>query len=153
MKELLQSYRVKINFDLKDGNGFTILDYAAISKSPETVKTLLDAGAKVDLQNQEGYTALHYAALNQNTDIILLLINKGADINIKNKYKISPLYSVQDTTKPEYKNNADLFYKQNAQLLIEKLSKLELDESGMAKFTKKVTEENNSPSTTHVICR
>jgi ankyrin repeat protein len=55
--------------------------------TPELVRTLLDAGAKVDVPDVRGMTPLMLAVAHdrQNIEVIRLLIARGADVNAKSR--------------------------------------------------------------------
>lgn len=59
-------------------NGNTALMMAAFKRDGDTVRALLDKGAKV---NQPGWTALHYAAASGDAAIAQLLIERGAKLD------------------------------------------------------------------------
>lgn len=59
-------------------NGNTALMMAAFKRDGDTVRALLDKGAKV---NQPGWTALHYAAASGDAAIAQLLVERGAKLD------------------------------------------------------------------------
>jgi len=67
--------------------GLTPLMMASTFCSPELVKTLLDAGAKVNAVDFRGMTPLMYAVSSetQNPAVAGLLLKAGADVNAKSK--------------------------------------------------------------------
>ena len=66
------------DLERKAVNGNTALMMAAFKRDADTVRALLDKGAKV---NQPGWTALHYAAASGDVAIAQLLIERGAQVN------------------------------------------------------------------------
>lgn len=66
------------DLERKAVNGNTALMMAAFKRDGDTVRALLDKGAKV---NQPGWTALHYAAASGDVAIAQLLIERGAQVN------------------------------------------------------------------------
>lgn len=59
--------------------GFTPLSEAARAGRLETVRLLLDRGAKIHLANKYAYTPLHVAAQWGRPRIVKLLLKRGAD--------------------------------------------------------------------------
>jgi len=59
-------------------NGNTALMMAAFKRDEDTVRLLIDKGAKI---NQAGWTALHYAAASGDEAIAALLIARGAKLD------------------------------------------------------------------------
>ena len=66
------------DLERKAVNGNTALMMAAFKRDGDTVRALLDKGAKV---NQPGWTALHYAAASGDVATAQLLIERGAQVN------------------------------------------------------------------------
>jgi ankyrin repeat protein len=66
------------DLERKAVNGNTALMMAAFKRNGDTVRALLDKGAKV---NQPGWTALHYAAASGDSAIAQLLIERGAKLD------------------------------------------------------------------------
>ena len=60
------------------------LHSAAASRSTETARLLLAAGASPDAQQTGGYTPLHEAALHADVELIDLLFEYGASVVIRN---------------------------------------------------------------------
>jgi ankyrin repeat protein len=84
---------IKGNLDYKDEDGWTALmmasRYSNDASSLETVKALIDAGAKLNMQNNEGYTALMLASgLSNKTsslETVKILIEAGANLDLQHK--------------------------------------------------------------------
>ena len=66
------------DLERKAVNGNTALMMAAFKRDGDTVRALLDKGAKV---NQPGWTALHYAAASGDAAIAQLLIERGGKLD------------------------------------------------------------------------
>ena len=63
-----------------DATDRSALMYASTGPYADTVKVLLEAGAKVNLiDNQEGFTALMFAAAEGQSEIVTLLLDASAD--------------------------------------------------------------------------
>ena len=73
-----------------DDHGDSVLMNAGLNASATTVKTLLNAGAKVAYASRKKVTALHYAAQG-NCEVIPLLVKAGADINARDQDGNTPL--------------------------------------------------------------
>ena len=56
-----------------------------------SVRALLDAGAKVDETDDDGITVLSWAAIGNRVDMARLLIERGADVNHVDKKGMTPL--------------------------------------------------------------
>lgn len=91
VKQLLEK---KADVNAKDDNDQTPLHLAAeLREEKDTVKALLDAGARVDQQTRDLLeTPLHLAAKSNNANAVTQLIAKGANINVKNKHGQTPLH-------------------------------------------------------------
>jgi ankyrin repeat protein len=57
----------------------------------DSVRVLLDAGAKVDEADNDGVTLLDWAAIANRAEIVRLLIQRGADVNHVDKNGMTPL--------------------------------------------------------------
>jgi len=80
VKELLTHTGIDVN-----EKGTRTLICAAYSNNPETMKLLLDKGAKVDAENEGGYTALMAAARKGYINITQQLLAARADVNAQSK--------------------------------------------------------------------
>ena len=67
------------NPNISDYDGVTPLMHAAFAEGNETVKLLLEHGAKVNQKNIQGHTALSYAYSSGNEESIKLLLIYGAN--------------------------------------------------------------------------
>jgi ankyrin repeat protein len=67
----------------QSASGYTPLMFASFFGSPETVKTLIAAGAKLNAKNTRGETALILAVLNGCEANVKVLIESGIDVNAK----------------------------------------------------------------------
>ncbi|MCY3538132.1 MAG: ankyrin repeat domain-containing protein [Cyanobacteria bacterium MAG IRC4_bin_6] len=91
VKALLDS---RANLKVRDKKGLTPLHWAAaLSKTPEVVKALVDAGADSNArEDQLGHTPLHEAARRRKTpEVVKVLLDAGADPNAQDKYGVTPL--------------------------------------------------------------
>ena len=82
--------KFKINPEIKDEDGNSLLNLAVQCDSYEIIDFLLSSGALPNSQNKKLNTPLHYALTHQNFKIADLLIKNGADENIKNKEGLTP---------------------------------------------------------------
>jgi ankyrin repeat protein len=78
-------------------NGNSLLHYAIISGTPETIKYLLSLKLNINLQNKRGVTPLHYAANQRRTDNFELLLKNGANPRIKDNDGKDPIFVALDT--------------------------------------------------------
>jgi ankyrin repeat protein len=70
--------------DLRFGEQFTYLHYAAIRGSAAVVRALVEAGAPVDARSVCGATPLAYAAtVGKSIEVVRELVARGADVNAK----------------------------------------------------------------------
>jgi ankyrin repeat protein len=63
----------------------------ATSHRTDSVRALLDAGAKVDEADDDGITVLSWAAIANRVEMARLLIKRGADVNHVDKKGMTPL--------------------------------------------------------------
>ncbi|TPX35066.1 hypothetical protein SmJEL517_g02378 [Synchytrium microbalum] len=89
MTRLLRFY--KADLDDVDHDGNTAVHLAIGMKATETVKALVELGARLDIVNNLGNSCLHAAARQRAAGMVNLLIDKGADKGIANKEGMSPL--------------------------------------------------------------
>lgn len=69
---------------LRDENGKSLLDWAAMYGQIEVMKELLRRGADVNSQDNEGKTPLMSASSQNHLDAVKLLVESGAALEIKN---------------------------------------------------------------------
>lgn len=79
--KLIDEFRTDVNTPL-DGDGWTVLHYAAIRNKPQLVRILIDKGADINVQSKYKRTALHYAAMFEHSDIVRILVEAGADSTV-----------------------------------------------------------------------
>lgn len=72
------------NLNAIDLNGYTVLHYAAMSNSLETINFLLDSKIDINQKNMLGETPIFNAVRTNNLKVIKLLIKKGAEVNLCN---------------------------------------------------------------------
>lgn len=82
----------------------------------ETLKTLLEHGAKVNHKDETGRTALHDAAMYSGKEVINLLISYGADVNAGDEDHCTPLHQAAmlnniEAAKALVEHGADIFAK------------------------------------------
>ena len=84
---LANTFAGKVKFGDIQLIGLTPLMVAAPYGSPQLIKTLLDAGAKVNAKDCRGMTPLMLAVASetQNVEVARLLIKAGADVNVKSE--------------------------------------------------------------------
>jgi len=75
-----------------DGDGWSVLHYAARHGHTEVVKTLIQAGANLNVQPKiYGRAPLHFAAIAPaRLDASIELINFGADVTLKDSKRRTP---------------------------------------------------------------
>jgi ankyrin repeat protein len=76
--------------------GMTPLIYAARDGRLESVKLLLDAGARIDQAEVNGQTALLMATMSGKVETARLLIQRGANVNAQDWYGRTPVWAVID---------------------------------------------------------
>nr|WP_253309384.1 ankyrin repeat domain-containing protein [Rickettsia endosymbiont of Ceutorhynchus assimilis] len=113
----------------QDENGLTLLHRAAGNNNKESVKLLLEYGAKVDVQSKDGHTPLHYAAALGYVEIAEYLIDKGADVDAQDKAEYTPLYYAlandnKELAKLLIKHGADRSLIKDEGLIIDRLNSM-----------------------------
>ena len=81
-----------INFPVTSHLEHTALSAAVLAGQVETVKFLLQAGAKVDTKGYGEGTALFSAAEKGNLEMIQILLAAGANVNAVNGFSNTPLF-------------------------------------------------------------
>ena len=77
----------------RDGDGRTLLHYAAREGHLEVVKYLINKGSNInEKDNYGGRIPLHYAAMNEHLEVVKYLINKGANIDEKDNRGVTALH-------------------------------------------------------------
>ena len=82
--------KFKMNPDLTDNDGNSLLSLAVQSNSFQIVNYLINAGASVNTQNKSNNTPLHFALSFHNFEIADMLIKSGANEKIQNKSGMTP---------------------------------------------------------------
>ena len=82
--------KFKMNPDLCDNDGNSLLSLAVQSNSFQIVNYLINAGASVNNQNKSNNTPLHFALSFHNFEIADMLIKTGANEKIQNKSGMTP---------------------------------------------------------------
>lgn len=81
------------NLDIIGLNGHTPLTIACESGLAETVKMLINNGAKaLNKSDDSGFAPLHYACQLGNSDIVQTLIKAGANVNEMSANKLMPIH-------------------------------------------------------------
>eukprot|EP00118_Oscarella_pearsei_P018653 m.192009 g.192009 ORF g.192009 m.192009 type:complete len:869 (+) comp39461_c0_seq6:79-2685(+) len=93
--------------------GMRSLQIAARTWPVETVRLILDAGAKIDGVNGYGYQAIHVAATRSLPGVIQLLVDRGANVHARTSQEEVPLYFAAlhvhlDAASSLLANNADV---------------------------------------------
>ena len=83
-------YTQRVNYEYRDPEGNTLLNYSAKCNEYEFVDYLLQKGSNINTTNAELNTPLHNALKNKNYKIADLLIKCKADESILNIYKMTP---------------------------------------------------------------
>ena len=88
----------------------------AVNGKYETMKTLLEHGAKVNHKDKHGRAALQDAAMYSGKEVINLLISYGADVNARDEHQSTPLHQAAmlnniEAAKVLVENGADIFAK------------------------------------------
>lgn len=84
--------------NIKNSEGWTLLNYAAKDEHLEVIKILLKSGADINSTRNGGFTSLIIATMYGNEKSVKLLLENGADVCIRDEFKLSAL---------SYSNNAD----------------------------------------------
>jgi len=89
--EILIESNDKIDLNIRNLNGETLLFAASRKNDKESIKVLLDAGAKIDMPDYEGITPMMHASQHSYLDIVKFLVEKGANVNKKSTYGYTAL--------------------------------------------------------------
>ena len=87
-KDIYEKY--KIDPEIKDKDGNSLLNLAVQSNCFQIVNYLLNVGASPNSQNNKNNTPLHYALTFHNFEIADMLIKRGADEKIINELGATP---------------------------------------------------------------
>ena len=82
--------KYKVDPDIRDSEGNSLLSLAVQSNSFQIVNYLLNAGATPNIGNNNNNTPLHFALTFHNYEIADMLIQRGADEKATNKMGITP---------------------------------------------------------------
>ena len=70
----------------RDGDGWTVLAYAACAGNLEIAKLAIDKKADTDSRDNGGRTPLMHASRKGHYDMVAFLLNRGADVNAESKH-------------------------------------------------------------------
>ena len=87
-KDIYEKY--KINPEIKDKDGNTLLNLAVQSNCFQIVNYLLNVGATPNTKNNKYNTPLHYALTFHNYEMADMLIRRGADEKVVNNMGTTP---------------------------------------------------------------
>ncbi|CAN6469655.1 unnamed protein product [Victoria cruziana] len=90
LSKLLNGAVNDVDVDARDSEGRTALHIASSRGHVESVRLLLQAGARKDAQSNDGRTSLFRAAANGDTAMVELLLEEGADAQICTVHGHSP---------------------------------------------------------------
>lgn len=85
-------------FEVRDKDGYSSLDYVAKYNLLELAKLILLNGGNVHIKDNFNWTPLHTASLYNSFEVAMVLLRYGADANAKNKYDSTP-YSIAEELK------------------------------------------------------
>ncbi|KAK4153422.1 ankyrin repeat-containing domain protein [Chaetomidium leptoderma] len=91
----------------RDYTGRTPLHLAVMSSTPEIVRALVDAGARLVARIADGRTALHLAAARGDVEILKILLNKSAANEAEHEEKQDQRRREKSTTKTEEAEEAE----------------------------------------------
>lgn len=83
---------VKFDFKAVDGEGRTLLHYAARQGQEYFVERFIREGCHVNARDKAGRTPLHYAVESKNLAMVHYLIEKGSDVNRPDSEGRTPLH-------------------------------------------------------------
>ena len=91
IKKLLMQNRSRIDYNIVDNNGRTLLMYAASYGDKEIINEIVKYGNGIDKTDNNGQTALHWAVQYNKYDSVEELIRLNANPNIKDDYSRLPI--------------------------------------------------------------
>lgn len=75
-----------------DGEGHTLLHFAAWAGYTDIARQLIGKGAELNARDGQGYAPLHWGTFKGQTDVVRLLLDKGAAPNTVNHYGDTALH-------------------------------------------------------------
>ncbi|XP_026439867.1 26S proteasome non-ATPase regulatory subunit 10-like isoform X2 [Papaver somniferum] len=76
---------IKLDIEVEDNSGETLLNWATIEGRLAAVEYLLQMGANPEVPNDLDCSPLHHAAMRGHTEIIPLLLSKGINVDVTNE--------------------------------------------------------------------
>ncbi|KAK0662081.1 putative ankyrin [Cercophora samala] len=92
------------NLEIRNTEGYTVLDYAILMREYEIAKYLVKSKAKINVLGSNWGGPLHIACSEGNLDMVKFLVANGADVNMVDRVRGTPLHVVMSS----YVNNATL---------------------------------------------
>ncbi|RTE78989.1 hypothetical protein BHE90_006511 [Fusarium euwallaceae] len=88
--EIIEAMGAKLG--CQDGEGRTVLSWAAEKVRKVTLERLIEKGADFESRDANGWSPLHYATSNGNEAMVRVLLEVGADFECRNEDGWSPLH-------------------------------------------------------------
>ncbi len=81
----------EVDPDIMTQTGFTAMHLAVLSGQVESVKVLIDRGAKVNLRSRTGEAPIHLAVKSRQFGMVQLLSIRGAELNTEDQFGRTPM--------------------------------------------------------------
>lgn len=75
-----------------DSQDNTVMHMAAMAGELETIRKLINRGARINITNKFGQTPLHLAAMDNHSAVVRLLLQAGADVGAQDNEGRTPLH-------------------------------------------------------------
>lgn len=92
LRLLLELMNGRLNINIKDGSGMTMLHYAVYNHSQQTVLELIERGARINAINNNHKRPLHIACRIGDGEIVRILLNNHAFVNVRDGDGRTPLH-------------------------------------------------------------